>query len=898
MQGERNFHIFYQLLRGDDHSQYQLSGNPADYYYTHQGGADTVRSVDDRAEYLRVKEAMSHVGFKEAEVEGTLRVVAGILHLGNIRFQLSEDERTVVSTPEELARTAKTFQVPVEALERALTQRTVKNNVKNGVDIATPIGLVQAAVSRDAIAKATYDRLFGWIVRKINENITARDTGNKCVIGVLDIYGFEILQTNGFEQFCINYCNEKLQQLFIELTLKAEQEEYLREGIQWTPVEYFNNAVICKLIDESPAGMLDKLDEECLRPGETTPETLMSKFNAGFANHAHYESRGTNLQKLREMPNTSFRLKHYAGEVTYDTTEFLDRNRDLLFKDLLYCLGGSSLTTLKEMFPEKASGDDLKRPPSAGSQFKKSMSDLVALLLSKSPHYVRCIKPNDTKSPALFDDQLVLHQVRYLGLLENVRVRRAGFCFRDKYDSFLERYKMTTPVTWPFYRGPGGPREGANEIMKSRHLPEGAYLLGKSKLFIRIPSTLKGLEESRTQAKHTMITGIKANYLAHLYARSHERQVAAATLLETISRRFVAELAYARANKAQVTIARLVRGLLARRRFRELMKSLPRLAAPVLQRQIKIYLKRVFLHRLSRAAHYAKKDWRNIKWPQATSNFSAASEILLTVYRRFMARRYRRTLPAARKAMLEEKLYASDLLKGRKKSYPPSVGVPFVGDALELGTSKRWAKIANGEKVVFSQSAIKPTIKNLSKLTERTFALTSEAIYLLEKHDQLKYRIPLVQVTGISLLQGPDCMLVVHLNGHKKGDLFLIINNDFIGAVTRLSLLVKAATKSAPRLTVLDRLGATFAAGQKVTIVTEKSVDPEFSLRREKDSIIVTLDGKGCTRHPIRAFKDKDKPLPEEASHRGSVSRQSTSLSKQPSTVSNKSTSTKKDKTS
>ncbi|KGL91471.1 Unconventional myosin-Ia, partial [Charadrius vociferus] len=253
-------------------------------------------------------------------------------------------------------------------------------------------------------------------------------------------------QDNGFEQFIINYCNEKLQQIFILMTLKEEQEEYVREGIQWTPVEFFDNSIICNLIENSKSGILAMLDEECLRPGVVNEDTFLTKLNQLFATHKHYESKETqNARRIMDasLPSQCFRIHHYAGKVTYNVTGFIEKNNDLLFRDLSQAMWASRHTLLRSLFPE---GDpqkvSLKLPPTAGFQFKASVATLMKNLYSKNPNYIRCIKPNETKTAMLFTPELVLAQVRYLGLMENVRVRRAGYAFRQLYSPFLERYKM------------------------------------------------------------------------------------------------------------------------------------------------------------------------------------------------------------------------------------------------------------------------------------------------------------------------------------------------------------------------------------------------------------------------------------------------------------------------
>merc|ERR1739838_557180 len=269
----------------------------------------------------------------------------------------------------------------------------------------------------------------------------------------LDIYGFEIFTVNSFEQLCINYCNEKLQQLFIELTLKQEQDEYKAEGIEWEPVKYFDNKVICELIEQRHAGIIDILDEECLRPGDATDESFLSKLSNKMNRNDRFVTHELADNKTRKtMKYDEFRLQHYAGEVTYKVTGFLDKNNDLLFRNLKELMSESRNSIISELFT-KQELTRKKRPTTVGSQFRTSLSTLMQILMIKEPSYVRCIKPNDIKSPKSFNTVMVQHQVKYLGLMENLRVRRAGFAYRRQFESFYQRYKSLCKNTWPNHDG-------------------------------------------------------------------------------------------------------------------------------------------------------------------------------------------------------------------------------------------------------------------------------------------------------------------------------------------------------------------------------------------------------------------------------------------------------------
>lgn len=838
---ERTFHIFYQLLRSGDAermSTLKLTGNPADYRYTSQSGCDTVKTIDDKADYKEVFGAMKTVGFEPATIDAIYAVVAGILHLGNIEFDGTEDHSSVKDNGAVQA-CASAFQVSEDVLKKALTFRTVKDMNKAGADFSTPLSASQAVYSRDALAKSVYDRLFTWVIKKINENIFSKNAGRRAVIGVLDIYGFEILAKNSFEQFCINYCNEKLQQIFIELTLKSEQEEYLKEGIQWNPIDYFNNAIICQLIEEKH-GMIGKLDEECIRPGDVTQFTLMEKYNESFGTHPHYQSRATNKTD-KTLGDDVFRLKHYAGDVIYNVEFFIDKNKDLLFKDLMYCMNSSSSDVVKILFPEGPNSVDLKRPDSAGTQFKNSMDTLMKNLLTKNPHYVRCIKPNESKQANTFDAQLCLHQVRYLGLLENVRVKRAGFCYRQKYEKFLERYKMLSEPTWPNFTGV--PKDGCNSIMKAQEIVNEEFQLGKTKIFIRNPLTLFQLEEDRNKSKHRLVTSIKSNYLAHYHSVRFEEMRKAQVKIGATFRGHYQLNQFKKQKASAILIAAIVRGFIARMKYKVLRKKLPKYAAPILQVPIRKFLIRVFLKRFAEAAKKAGNDWRHITWPTVGPKREKTAAEIRRIYTRHMARNYRKNLKPERKLLLEEKGLAQDLFKGKKATYEETLTKNYKGDQLGLNGNPMWTKIAEGEeKIIVAFNALKVNRSDLKKV-ERTLIITDKGIVSLEK-GKLKARIPLQNVTGFSCSTKKDAVLIIHCENEKKGDLWHVLpdNNTLIEVVVRSIRMAETVAKKKLTLKITDSIQSNNGKGMSGLKFEDDATVPEITFKKDgKENVICAL---------------------------------------------------------
>ncbi|XP_061594762.1 unconventional myosin-If [Cololabis saira] len=513
-ESERNFHIYYQMIEGASTQQKESLGimTPDYYYYLNQSGTYKVDGTNDSKDFQETMEAMQVIGIPGDHQLQVLQIIAGILHLGNICF-IEAGNYGQVESVDLLAFPAYLLGIDAGRLQEKLTSRKMDSKwggKSESIDVT--LNQEQATYTRDALAKALYTRVFDYLVEAINKAI--RKPHEEFSIGVLDIYGFEIFQKNGFEQFCINFVNEKLQQIFIELTLKAEQEEYVQEGIKWTPIEYFNNKIVCDLIEnKSPPGIMCILDDVCATmyaKGEGADGTLLQKMQAAVGTHEHFNNF-----------SSGFVVHHYAGKVSYEVNGFCERNRDVLFTDLIELMQSSEFDFIRSLFPENLNTDKKSRPTTAGLKIKKQANDLVKTLMKCTPHYIRCIKPNETKRPRDWEESRAKHQVEYLGLRENIRVRRAGFAYRRLFNKFLMRYAILTAETWPSWRGPE--QQGVLHLLQSVNMDHDQYQMGRTKVFVKNPESLFLLEEMRERKFDTFARIIQKAWRKFIARKKYEQ---------------------------------------------------------------------------------------------------------------------------------------------------------------------------------------------------------------------------------------------------------------------------------------------------------------------------------------------------------------------------------------
>jgi len=467
------------------------------------------------------------------------------------------------------------------------------------------------------------------------------------------------------------------------------------------------------------------------------------------------------------------------------------------------------------------------------------MDQLMKNLLAKNPHYVRCIKPNDQKLSMTFDKDLCLHQVRYLGLLENVRVKRAGFCYRQKYEKFLERYKMLAPETWPNFGGQ--PKDGCQKIMEAQEIVKEEYQLGKTKIFIRNPLTLFQLEEDRNKSKHRLVTSIKSNYLPHYYSTRYEKLREAATLIETVFRSFNLQKKYEEMRESATEIAKVGKGMIARKQYEVMKKTLPKYAAPIIQRNVRIHLHRVFVRKIAASAKKAGNQWRKVEWPSCSSFRADSSDILKAFYIKYRAKKYRKALTADRKLFLEEKAFAHDTFSKKKEAYPETLTQKFKGDQIGAAQNPQFTKAHPEEKVILAFHAQKVNRSDY-KQVERSIIVTHQSIVTLEK-GKPKNHIPFASLTGLSASTKKDLVVIIHADNEKKGDLWFVLPDaaTLVEFFVRTYRVVEKESKKKLSLKLTDSLNSNNGKGN-TPLKFEMEPVLELAFKKDgKDGVICSI---------------------------------------------------------
>ncbi|KAJ8451192.1 hypothetical protein Cgig2_013964 [Carnegiea gigantea] len=624
---ERNYHCFYMLCSAPKEDVERLKlDNPRTFHYLNQSNCYEVDAIDDAKEYIATRRAMDVVGICPDEQDAIFRVVAAILHLGNIEFTKGSESDSSEPKDEKsrfhLRTAAELLMCDEKALEDSLCKRVI---VTRGESITKNLDPDAAAFSRDALARIVYSRL----VNKINSSI-GQDPDSRALIGVLDIYGFESFKTNSFEQFCINLTNEKLQQHFNQHVFKMEQEEYTREEIDWSYIEFVDNQDVLDLIEKRPGGIIALLDEACMFP-RSTHETFAQKLYQTFNNHKRF--------RKPKLSRTDITISHYAGEVTYQTEHFLDKNKDYVVPEHQELLGDSKCEFVASLFPPSPESSKSSKFSSIGTRFKA----LLETLSVTEPHYIRCIKPNNLLKPSIFENKNVLQQLRCGGVMEAIRISCAGFPTRRLFHEFINRFRVLAPEVLD---------GSCDEVSASKKILEKVQLkgyqdekyskqilivssifwqIGKTKVFLRA-GQMAELDALRNEVLGQSAIIIQRKFRTHLfhkwfmglqwsaiqiqaycrgqvarYVFAHKKREAACLIIQKDLRRYVARKSYLELYSSASTIQRGMHGMAARSelRFRRQTK-----AAIVIQSQCRRYIAHHHYMRMRKAAIATQCAWR------------------------------------------------------------------------------------------------------------------------------------------------------------------------------------------------------------------------------------------------------------------------------------------------
>ncbi|WVZ99417.1 hypothetical protein U9M48_044721 [Paspalum notatum var. saurae] len=499
---ERNYHCFYFLCAApsEDIKRYKLA-DPSSFHYLNQSTCIKLDEISDAKEYLATRSAMNTVGITEQEQEATFRVVAAVLHLGNISFVKGREVDSSVIKDEKarfhLNAAAELLMCDCGNLENALIKRKI--NTPEGV-ITTTVDPNSATVSRDGLAKQIYSQLFDWLVNRLNASI-GQDTSSDRLIGVLDIYGFESFKTNSFEQLCINFTNEKLQQHFNQNVFKMEQEEYNREQIDWSYIEFVDNQDVLDLIEKKPGGIIALLDEACMFP-KCTHESFSQKLYEKFRNSKRFSKP--------KLSRTAFTIQHYAGEVTYQSDHFLDKNRDYVVVEHQELLNASKCSFVSGLFPSVLEENTKASKSSIATRFKWQLQDLMETLSSTEPHYIRCIKPNNHLKPTMFENINVLQQLRCSGVLEAIRISCAGYPTRKIFHEFFCRFCILVPG---LIMERNNEKAACQRILDKLGLQ--GYQIGRTKVFLRA-GQMAELDARRTEVRNKAARAIQSRFRTHV----------------------------------------------------------------------------------------------------------------------------------------------------------------------------------------------------------------------------------------------------------------------------------------------------------------------------------------------------------------------------------------------
>uniref|UniRef100_A0A3B4ZC13 Myosin heavy chain, fast skeletal muscle-like n=1 Tax=Stegastes partitus TaxID=144197 RepID=A0A3B4ZC13_9TELE len=500
---ERSYHIFYQIMSNKKPELIEtllITTNPFDFPFVSQGEI-SVASIDDSEELMATDSAIDTLGFTGEERIGIYKLTGAVMHYGNMKFKQKQREEQAEPDGTEVADKA-AYLMGLNSAD--LLKALCYPRVKVGNEYVTKGQTVQQVYnSIGALAKSVYEKMFLWMVLRINQMLDTKQP-RQFFIGVLDIAGFEIFDYNSLEQLCINFTNEKLQQFFNHHMFVLEQEEYKKEGIEWEFIDFGMDLAACIELIEKPMGIFSILEEECMFP-KASDTTFKNKL------YDQHLGKSSNFQKPKPVKGKAeahFSLVHYAGTVDYSITGWLDKNKDPLNETVVQLYQKASLKLLAFLYSNYASSDAAKKKGSSfqtvSALFRENLGKLMTNLRSTHPHFVRCLIPNETKTPGIMEHHLVIHQLRCNGVLEGIRICRKGFPSRIQYGDFKQRYKVLNASVIPEGQFIDN-KKAAEKLLGSIDVDHTQYKFGHTKVFFKA-GLLGLLEEMRDEKLASLIT--------------------------------------------------------------------------------------------------------------------------------------------------------------------------------------------------------------------------------------------------------------------------------------------------------------------------------------------------------------------------------------------------------
>lgn len=663
---ERNYHIFYQMIKGLDPETKKLIHleNVEDFYYLNQGGVPNIEGVDDAKEFNDTRNALSLIGIGNDIQLEIFKVLSGLLHLGNIEIPKTKNNASLSSDEPNLVKACELL-----GLDPVLFAKwTVKKQIKTAFEtINTDLKYNEAINARDAVAKYIYHNLFDWLVDYINSDLCSPEVEDKVAtfIGVLDIYGFEHFAKNSFEQFCINYANEKLQQEFTQHVFKLEQQLYVEEEIEWSFIEFSDNQPCIDII-EKKLGILDLLNEEARLPSGSDDQWTDKLYQ-------HLAKPPTDkVFKKPRFGNNKFIISHYALDVAYDTEGFVEKNRDTVSDGQKETLKNTNNAFLLEILsnsaaeePKQEAKPGRKSPgkETLGSKFKKSLVELMNTINSSNVHYIRCIKPNEDKKAWEFDPNMVLSQLRACGVLETIKISCAGFPSKMSYPEFVDAFNVLfdSVERAKIFKG-GISEEKLKELTKSfldeTVKDERSYQIGKSKVFFK--AGILGNIEKMKSDKHKKSAIIIQKYLRGYPARKQFKEARESSIkLQAAIRGFLVRdrIQKDKERDAGILIQSLVRGDAARRRLTNAVNSVVELQSRIRGSSLRNNIHR---NQVNRAAVTIQSLSRGYLARKNAQKIRRAAVVIQSTTRRHLAKQEFAKLKAEAKSLnkLQEVQYS------------------------------------------------------------------------------------------------------------------------------------------------------------------------------------------------------------------------------------------------